>query len=76
MTALEILWWWFWRSLLCRQHERPSCRGLSAPHLIAPARCRAAWKETMDMVRHSAGCLTVARPLQRHTDIPLPEEKR
>lgn len=63
MTWLEILWQAFWRSLLWRQHERPTCRGLSAPRLIAPARCRAAWKETTDKVRHWAGCLRVSRRL-------------
>lgn len=45
MTWIEILWWSFWALVARRQHERPFWAEFT-PALIAPARCRAAWKET------------------------------
>lgn len=67
MTWIEMLWWWFWALVARRQHERPHSPGGLFPLAArtAPAGCRAAWKETTDLVQHSAGCLRVARPSYR-----------
>ena len=52
MNWLEILWACFWLSLWERQHERPFRRA-AMPAPDRASRCRAAWKETVDMVRNT-----------------------
>lgn len=66
MTWLEILWCRFWRSLLWRQHERPTrwranCENAGTSRLRAPMGENRDEKAVVLVDRHSAGCLRAAR---------------